>query len=38
MLNVNCKIQNMKYMIELQNTSVKFEISNIKYKFPKCKT
>ena len=34
MLNVNCKMQNMKFVIELQNTSVRFEIIDVKCKIP----
>ena len=34
MLNVNCKMQNMKFVIELQNTSVRFEIIDSKCKIP----
>ena len=30
MLNVICKMQNMKFVIELQNTSVRFEIIDVK--------
>ena len=39
MLNVNCKIQATKFVIELQNTSVRFEIIDVKCKIPnvECK-